>query len=68
VHEPEAFHDSIKEPRRRAEEKSVRLGRHKIKRYGWLPDTPDQRDHLYAAPVVQLKKLAPKVDLRPQRR
>ena len=44
----------------------MRLGRHKIKRYGWLPDTPDQRDHLYAAPVVELKKLPPKVDLRPQ--
>lgn len=42
------------------------LVRHKIKRYGWVPDTPDQRDHLYAAPVVQLKKLPPKVDLRPQ--
>lgn len=40
--------------------------RHKIKRYGWLPDTPDQRDHLYAAPVVQLKKRPPKVDLRSQ--
>ena len=23
------------------------LVRHKIKRYGWVPDTPDQRDHLY---------------------
>ncbi len=42
------------------------LGKHKIKRYGWVPDTPDQRDHLYAVPVVQLKTLPPKVDLRPQ--
>ena len=24
----------------------------KIKRYGWVPDTRDQRDHLYAAPAV----------------
>ena len=39
---------------------------HKIKRYGWVADTPDQRDHLYAAPVANLKKLPPKVDLRPQ--
>ena len=42
------------------------LPRHKIARYGWLPDTPDQRDHLYAAPVAHLKKLPPQVDLRPQ--
>jgi C1A family cysteine protease len=42
------------------------LVRHKIKRYGCVPDTPDQRDHLYAAPVVQLKKLPPKADLRAQ--
>ena len=41
------------------------LVRHKIKHYGWVVDTPDQRDHLYAAPVVRLKKLPPKVDLRP---
>jgi C1A family cysteine protease len=45
----------------------VRLGEHKIKRHGWVPDTPDQRDHLYAAPIVQLRKLPPEVDLRPQR-
>ena len=35
-------------------------------RYGWLPDVPDQRDHLYAAPVVCLKALPAAVDLRPQ--
>ena len=23
----------------------------KIKRYGWIPDLPDHRDHLYAAPL-----------------
>jgi len=40
------------------------LVRHKIKRYGWVAYTPDQRDHLYAAPVAHLKKLPPKVDLR----
>lgn len=40
------------------------LVRHKIKRYGWVADTPDQRDHLYAAPVAHLKKLPPKVDRR----
>ena len=42
------------------------LVRHGIKRYGWVADTPDQRDPLYAAPVVQLKKLPPKIDPRPQ--
>jgi C1A family cysteine protease len=35
-----------------------------IKRFGWVPDIPDSRDHLFAAPVVWLKKLPPKVDLR----
>lgn len=34
--------------------------------YGWLPDVPDQRDHLYAAPVVYLKSLPRSVDLRKQ--
>jgi C1A family cysteine protease len=34
-----------------------------IKKYGWLPDVPDQRDYLYSAiqPVVRLPKV---VDLR----
>ena len=35
-------------------------------RLGWLPDVPDQRDHLYAAPVEWLAKLPAKVDLRPK--
>ncbi len=36
-----------------------------IKRYGWIPDLPDQRDHLYApAPVLQT--LPPSIDLRSQ--
>ena len=39
---------------------------HKIARYGWIPDLPDQRDHLYAAPVAAVRKLPTKVDLRPQ--
>jgi C1A family cysteine protease len=34
------------------------------KRYGWIRDIPDQRDHLYAAPVAALVALPPKVDLR----
>lgn len=35
------------------------------KHYGWVRDNPDQRDHLYAAPVVALAKLPSSVDLRP---
>lgn len=38
----------------------------KIKRYGWIPDLPDHRDHLYAAPQPVLAKLPKKVDLRPK--
>ena len=37
-----------------------------IKRYGWIPDLPDQRDHLYAAPLEVIQVLPPSVDLRPQ--
>jgi C1A family cysteine protease len=36
-----------------------------IKRYGWVPDIPDQRDLIFAAPRALLRKLPPKVDLRP---
>ena len=32
--------------------------------FGWIPDVPDHRDHLYAAPVVHLKALPAAVDLR----
>ncbi len=39
---------------------------HKIKGYGWRPDLPDQRDHLFAAAPERLANLPPKVDLRPQ--
>jgi C1A family cysteine protease len=37
----------------------------KIAGYGWIPDLPDQRDHLYAAPPVFLADLPPSTDLRP---
>jgi C1A family cysteine protease len=39
---------------------------HKIQRYGWIPDFPDHRDLLYAAPVATLAALPAKVDLTPQ--
>ncbi|HSS60456.1 MAG TPA: C1 family peptidase [Candidatus Limnocylindrales bacterium] len=36
----------------------------KIRRYGWIPDQPDQRDHLYSAPQQFLTALPPRADLR----
>ncbi len=36
-----------------------------IKRYGWAPDLPDQRDLIYAAPFEQADVLPPSIDLRP---
>src|ERR1700716_579353 len=36
----------------------------KIAKYGWIPDQPDQRDHLYAAPTQFLAALPPSADLR----
>ncbi len=35
-------------------------------RYGWIPDLPDQRDHLYAAPPPVLERLPATIDLRPR--
>ncbi len=32
--------------------------------YGWLPDLPDHRDLLYAAPMFIMRKLPSKMDLR----
>ncbi len=32
--------------------------------YGWVPDLPDQRDLMYSAPMMVMKKLPAKVDLR----
>jgi C1A family cysteine protease len=39
---------------------------YKISRYGWLPDLPDHRDFLYAAPAEISGVLPASVDLRPQ--
>ena len=39
---------------------------YKIQRYGWIPDLPDARDHLYATPMAVAAALPSKVDLRPQ--
>jgi C1A family cysteine protease len=43
-----------------------KLTKHHIKRYGWVPDLPDARDHLYSAPMVEIGPLPPRIDLRPQ--
>ena len=34
--------------------------------YGWVPDLPDQRDHMFAAATAVLAKLPAKADLRPK--
>ena len=34
-------------------------------RYGWRPDLPDARDHVFTAPQIALVALPPSVDLRP---
>ena len=38
----------------------------KVKQYGWVPDLPDARDHMYAAPQRVLTALPAQADLRPQ--
>jgi len=38
----------------------------KTARYGWIPDLPDQRDHLYAAPAQIMAAIPTQMDLRPQ--
>ena len=38
----------------------------KIKRYGWVRDLPDHRDHLYSVPFEVLKALPAQTDLRSQ--
>jgi C1A family cysteine protease len=38
----------------------------KIARYGWVPDLPDHRDHLYSAPGELAAAPPAKMDLRPQ--
>jgi C1A family cysteine protease len=40
--------------------------RRRTKRYGWIPDLPDRRDRIFAAPAATLRALPPRVDLRPQ--
>lgn len=37
-----------------------------VQRHGWIPDLPDQRDFLYAAPAPFQSNFPPSVDLRSQ--
>ena len=37
-----------------------------VSRYGWVPDLPDARDHVYAAPRLSLVNPPPRMDLREQ--
>lgn len=37
----------------------------KIQRYGWIPDLPDRRDRVFAAPAATVASLPPRLDLRP---
>src|SRR5439155_22361636 len=34
--------------------------------FGWIPDKPDYRDHIYGAPRLQLTALPQSIDLRKQ--
>lgn len=40
------------------------MTRRRVKRYGWIPDLPDHRDRIYAAPLARLGALPSSVDLR----
>jgi C1A family cysteine protease len=48
-------------PTRKAKNRPTRRN---VKRYGWIPDLPDQRDKVYQAPLAELGPLPPRVDLR----
>jgi C1A family cysteine protease len=39
---------------------------YEVKRFGWLPDLPDQRDHFYSVPARHLQTLPTQLDLRQQ--
>lgn len=43
---------------------SSKIVTRQIKRFGWIPDLPDHRDHLFAAPLLALTQMAASVDLR----
>ena len=49
---------------KRAARKSTKLVVRRSQWYGWVPDLPDQRDHIYSAPLRRAASLPPRVDLR----
>jgi len=60
-------HRSSATHRRARAATSGRDKRYRLKKgKGWIPDIPDQRDFLYAAPMAFLRALPRKVDLRAQ--
>jgi C1A family cysteine protease len=42
------------------------LRQQRVVRFGWVPDLPDARDHLYSAPIMRIGPLPANVDLRAQ--
>src|SRR4051812_32123287 len=42
------------------------LPQHRTRRFGWVPDRPDQRDLLYAAPLREIGVLPDNADLTKQ--
>jgi C1A family cysteine protease len=54
----EALQLSSREQMKKVARRNGRLG------LGWMPDLPDNRDHLYSAPLAKLRVLPTKVDLR----
>ncbi|HKD09365.1 MAG TPA: hypothetical protein VKB79_25900 [Bryobacteraceae bacterium] len=38
----------------------------RIARFGWIPNPPDHRDVLFAAPTAVMKNIPPSLNLRPK--
>jgi C1A family cysteine protease len=51
---------------RKVSKKSAESSPGHARAFGWVPDLPDHRDLLFAAPVVALRALPRKADLRPK--
>jgi uncharacterized protein (TIGR02594 family) len=49
-----------------AQTPSVVSPRRQLRRFGWKPDFPDYRDHLFSAPLHVLQQLPAKVELTPE--
>jgi C1A family cysteine protease len=54
----------VKKVRTAAARKTSKLVIRSSQWYGWVPDLPDHRDHIYAAPIAAAIPLPPIVDLR----